>query len=347
MGKKVDKEFCMSSFLTFRYIAEENTIFKEGMNHKELLDINGKEMYYCDSSQEIDYYLKKILYNVDLSRAALLISGGIDSGILASYMPKGTRAYTAKCSAVGAVDETERAKKMCDKYGLEHIIVDITWQDYLDSIDDLMLQDGCPVFANEPQVYALAKKIKEDGNDIIIFGDNADMAFGGYDLLLAKDWDYEGWKKRFTFVDPKQVLKSPVDMDCIYSKYKIGQNGIDYIKFMDEIFAISSSGAYLNAFKLANIESIDPYSFLKMKKPFDLRRIRSGESKYYLRELFRNKYPEFNIPEKIAMPRAVEQWLSEWEGPQRDEFLCDCIRGLTGEQKFLIYSLERFLNLID
>ena len=28
---RVDKNYCMSSFLTFRYIDDENTVFKEGL----------------------------------------------------------------------------------------------------------------------------------------------------------------------------------------------------------------------------------------------------------------------------------------------------------------------------
>lgn len=34
-------------------------------------------------------------------------------------------------------------------------------------------------------------------------------------------------------------------------------------------------------------------------------------------------------------------------GPIREEFVPNCIEGMTGEQKFLVYSLERFLNLIE
>lgn len=46
------------------------------------------------------------------------------------------------------------------------------------------------------------------------------------------------------------------------------------------------------------------------------------------------------------MPRAVNQWMKDWEGPKRAEFIKGCADGLTGEQRFMIYSLERFLNLI-
>lgn len=343
----VDKNYCMSSFLAFRYIVDQNKTFKEGMEHDDYIPVADDKLIACGTAKDIDYQIKSMLEKLDLSNAAILLSGGIDSGILASYMPKGTKAYTARCSAVGAIDETERAKAYCDYYGLEHVIVDITWEDYLENIDKLMLNDGCPVFANEPQVYKLATVIKDAGAELIVFGDNADMAFGGYDGLLSKDWDYEGWKNRFTFVKPEYTLKVPTDMDCVYQDYKIGENGVDFLRFMYKIFASSSSGAYINAFKQADLAYFDPYAYLKMKDPLDLARVRAGESKYLLRELFRMKYPEIPVPEKIAMPRAMNQWMADWTGPTREEFLPHCTDGMTGEQKFLVYSLERFLNLIE
>ncbi len=343
----VDRNYCMSSFLAFRYVVDQDKTFKEGLEHDNYMPFPNDKLIACATAKDIDYQIRSMLEKMDLSNAAILLSSGMDSAILASYMPKGTKAYTARCSASGGIDETERAKEYCDYYGLEHVIVDVTWDDYLEGIDQLMLRDGCPVFANEPQVYKLARVIQESGTKLIIFGDNADMAFGGYDRLLEKDWDYAGWKNRFTFVKPECALKNPIDMDCVYQKYKIGQTGVDYIRFMHDIFASSSSGAYINSFKLAEMEYFDPYACLKMKDSLDLARVRNGESKYLLRELFRMKYPEILIPEKIAMPRAMDQWMADWSGPVRDEFIPHCTDGMTGEQKFLIYSLERFLNLIE
>ena len=343
----VDKNYCMSSFLAFRYIIDPNKTFQEGLFHDDYNPVPNDKLIACATAKDIDYHIQSMLDKIDLSNAAILLSGGMDSAILASYMPKGTKAYTAKCSAVGAIDETERAKAYCDYYGLEHIIVDITWEDYLENIDKLMLNDGCPVFANEPQVYKLTKIIKDAGIELIIFGDFADVAFGGMDGMLSEDWDYEGWKNRYTFVNPEKVLRTPVDMDVVYRNYKVGENGVDFLRFIDEIFASSSSGAYINSFKLAEMKFYDPYAYLKMKYPLDLKRVRAGESKYLLRELFRMKYPELPVPEKIAMPRAMNQWMADWAGPVRNEFLPHCTDGMTGEQKFLVYSLERFLNLIE
>ena len=64
-------------------------------------------------------------------------------------------------------------------------------------------------------------------------------------------------------------------------------------------------------------------------------------------ELFRQKYPGMEQPRKIPFARPMDQWLGEWTGPCRKEFLPRCINKMTGEQKYLVYSLEMFLNLIE
>ena len=67
----------------------------------------------------------------------------------------------------------------------------------------------------------------------------------------------------------------------------------------------------------------------------------------FIRELFEKLYPDFSVPKKIPMPRAVGQWLKNWNGPTREEFKENCIENLDGNQKWQVYCLEYFLNLID
>ncbi|MBD5521767.1 MAG: asparagine synthase [Lachnospiraceae bacterium] len=344
---KVDKNYCMSSYLCFRYVADPEIVFKEGVNHDDHNQIPVEDKFPCKSADDIDEYIKKILEEVDLSNAAIFLSGGMDSAILASYMPKGTKAYTARCVAKSAIDETERAAEYCRINGLEHVIVDVTWDDYLDTMDALMQRNGSPFIPNEPQAYVMARKIKEDGAKFVIYGNCADTEFGGMDKLLSRDWDYDGWVERFTFLSPDRVLKTPGDVKEVYDRYRIGDTGIDFIKFMKDIYAESSSAAYTNACKLAGLSYLDPYEKLRMADPLDLNRVRAGESKYLLRELFRKKYPMLPVPEKLGMSRPAEEWMKDWEGPKREEFLSGCVNGLSGEQKLLLFSLERFLNLLD
>ena len=271
----------------------------------------------------------------------------MDSAILASYMPAGIKAYTAKCIGRNAVDETEAARQICKINHLEHVIVEVGWSDYLDSMDQLMRNDGSPIIPNEPQAYKMAKQAKLDGAQYIVYGDCADTEFGGMDRLLSKDWNYNEWVERFSFVSPERVLKNPVNMSSVYDLYRVGENGIDFIAFISEIYAASAAVALSKACKFVGIQPIDPYERLKMAESLDLKRVRNGESKYLIRDLFRMKYPDLEIPEKLPMSRPAEDWMRDWRGPVREEFLPGCIEGLTGEQKFLVYSLERFLNLME
>ena len=109
-----------------------------------------------------------------------------------------------------------------------------------------------------------------------------------------------------------------------------------------------SYASYENAISAANMDFIDPYEKLKLSKPLDLGRIRNGESKYVIRDLFRMKYPDITIPLKQPMPRPVDEYFKDWEGPKRPEFRKDIdIKKYSGNQKWLLYCLERFLNMFD
>lgn len=342
----VDKAYCMSSYLTYRYVADPEKVFKEGVPHKEHSNVPDGEKAPCKTAEDIDRQIKYVLSQYDLSHAGLFLSGGMDSAILASYLPKGAKAYTARCVGTGAVDETARAAEYCRRNGLEHVIVDVSWEDYKRTMDELMLHDGCPIIPNEPQAYVMAKLAKNDGADCIVYGDCADTEFGGMTKLLSKDWDFDGFVERFTFCNPKDVLKQPADVSEVYETFRKENNGIDFVSFIAGPYALSAAGALTNAMDAVGIDYVDPYEHCCLGEPLDLARVRNGDSKYLIRELFRMKYPDLSVPEKLPMSRPADAWMKDWNGPTRDEFLPGCAKTLTGEQKLLLYSLERFLNLI-
>ena len=95
------------------------------------------------------------------------------------------------------------------------------------------------------------------------------------DKLLAEDWDFDKFAKRYTFLDPKLVLKNRVDVSDLFEKYRLPDNKIDFLTFMDEVYSIESSSSYLNAFNAAKIDYYDPYAILKMAEPLDLKRVRN------------------------------------------------------------------------
>lgn len=60
---------------------------------------------------------------------------------------------------------------------------------------------------------------------------------------------------------------------------------------------------------------IDSYDKLKLNHPLDLD-VNRKESKEAIRELFRMKYPEYPVPRKIPMPRPVDVYFKNWDGPK-------------------------------
>ena len=122
---------------------------------------------------------------------------------------------------------------------------------------------------------------------------------------------------------------------------------IDVPAFLTYFESEPSLNFYYDACDLAGIELYAPYSGTVMGVPLDLERVRNGENKYIVREVFSKLYPEFNIPAKVPMPRPMNEWFRDWKGPVREEFVPDCIEGLTGDQKWLVWVLEQYLNLLD
>jgi len=47
------------------------------------------------------------------------------------------------------------------------------------------------------------------------------------------------------------------------------------------------------------------------------------------------------------MPRPMDEWFENWEGPKRPEFWPNCHVNMTGDQKYYIWILEKFLEAQD
>lgn len=342
--KIVDKNYCMSHFLAFRFIEDENINFFNNLTHAVCKKQPQSEMESIVTVDDIDRIIKEKIHKFYVpNKTAIFLSGGIDSAILAAYVPKGTPAYTFKCIADGAINETEQANKYAKKYELEHRIVEIRWEDFKELTPEILKADGVPFHSIEIQLYKAAQLAKKQGIENFIIGNGADYVFGGMDKLLSKDWSFADFVKRYNSVEPSAALKKSVSVLSIYNRYRTSKKDIDYMKFMQEVMVAESYTSYMHAFENAGVKYLDPYATMKMAYPLDLARIRNGEPKYMIRELFKRKYPEFEIPTKIPMPRAMNQWLKDYK-VSRPEFIPNCTDSMTGDQKWLCWCLEQFLN---
>ena len=345
----IDKEFCMSSYLALRYIEKRGVDFCEQYHYKapalppEEKRISVKTVYDVDAVIKLQLDKKKQQYH----KIGLLLSGGMDSAVLASYL-SGCDAYTFRfMNGSFQSEELKRAEKFAAYYDLNLHYVDISWESVILVLEEVMKAKGGPVHSIEPQICLGALQAKAEGIDLMIIGDGSDYVFGGMDQLLSKDWSYQEFMKRCIYIEPAEVLVNPVSVEYLFERYRVGDN-IDFLEFYDTVITEESYGSYANAFDTAGLSCFDPYELLKLAEPLDLKRIRNGESKYIIRELFAQKYPDIPVPEKLPMPRPVDEYFKNWEGPKRPEF----IQGLdmtryTGNQKWLLWCLEQFLNMVE
>lgn len=340
----VDKKYCMSSYLAFRFIDKNDVDFFEGLHHFSTKLIRPEKLINVNSSSDIDNYLKEYFHSLRSSgeKLGIMLSGGMDSACLASYM-NGCDAYTFRfLNGTFQDKELKRAEYYAAKYNLKLHYVDITWEDVLNYLPIVVEHRQEPVHSIEPQIFKACLQAQKDGVERIILGECADSIFGGLDRFLSHEWEYEEFIDWFMFINPKDVLADPVDVTGVFKPFKKG-NQIDYVGFMQNVYLAESSKSYLNVFSALSINHSYPYEALTTK--LDIERIRNGDSKYLIRELFHMKYPNYPIPDKNPMPRPVDMYFSNWSGPKREEFRKDIdISKFTGNQKWQLWCLEWFLN---
>ncbi len=341
----VDKRYCMSSYMAFRYIEDENKDFYEGMRHECIKAVPDEQRILVHTSDDIDREIGKQMDMFKGRKKGILLSGGMDSAIVASYLG-GSHAYTFRfLGGEFQKEELARAEYYAKYYGLTLHYVDISWDTVVSHLDEVMEKKNAPVHSIEPQIMQAALQAKEDGVEMMFVGESSDLIFGGMDQLLAKDWTFEQFMNRYIFTKPEDVLADPESMQYLFERYRQGEH-IDFLSFMDDVFSIESSSSYLNAFAAADMPYYDPYAKLKMADKLNLYRIRHGEPKYLIRSLMSKKYPEIPVPDKVTMPRPVDAYFVGWEGPKRHEFRMDMdMKQFSGNQKWQMYCLERFLNL--
>jgi len=342
----IDKAFCMSSYLAFRYIEKEDADFYSGMHHENIKPLPAEKRTLVRTAYDIDREIGRQMEQFKDKKKGILLSGGMDSAIVASYL-SGSDAYTFRfLGGEYQAEELARAEYYAKFYGLNLHYVDISWDTVVTHLESVMKAKAAPVHSIEPQILQAALQAKADGIEMMFVGESSDLIFGGMDGLLAKDWTFNEFVDRYIFTKPEDVLENPVSMLYLFERYRKDGDKIDFLAFMDDVFSIESSSSYMNAFAVAGMPYFDPYARLKMADELDLYRVRHGESKYLIRELMHRKYPDIPVPNKVPMPRPVDTYFMTWTGPTRQEFK----KGLdmskfTGNQKWQMYCLERFLDM--
>lgn len=120
-------QYCLSSFLAFRYIVDPATEWMPGIR-PTYPEVSAQGQISVETMEEIDAQLRAIVARKISPAMGILLSGGIDSAILAALLPQGARAYTIKFNADQFLDESVQARVYANALGLQHTVVEVNWE---------------------------------------------------------------------------------------------------------------------------------------------------------------------------------------------------------------------------
>lgn len=342
---RIDPLYCACSFFQFRMVENGEYSFSEKFSPRRF-EIP-KDRTTVKNYNDLYKALKAAVdESFNDGKSALMLSSGIDSAILAHIVPEGTKAYTLRCNAPGAVDETAQAKRYAEICKLDHEVIDITWDDYINYTPLILCHMGQPIHSIEPQIYKAALIAKNAGFDNLIFGETADIIYGGHSIQLCREFQLDEYIDYHNFVDPRKALINGYIIREPYERHYV-DGRMDVYGFLNDIHLRQSPNSYVNSCSLAGINFVAPYLTTKLGMPLDLERIRCGENKYIVRELFHSLYPDMGQPKKLPLPRALDIWMSDYKGATRKEFRPGYGADLSPDQKWYIYIVEKFMDICD
>ena len=102
--------------------------FAEGLNRQKYVRIPNSAKTLVANAEETDLAIKNVFRLIQNEKLGMLLSGGMDSAVLASYMPEGSNAYTFRfLGGEFQKDELDRAKQFADLYKLNLHYIEIDW----------------------------------------------------------------------------------------------------------------------------------------------------------------------------------------------------------------------------
>ena len=81
----IDKKYCMSSYMAFRFIEKDDVDFGDGLKHKNIRPFPDDLRIPVHSSDDIDKEIEKQMQQFADKKKGALLSGGMDSAIVASW----------------------------------------------------------------------------------------------------------------------------------------------------------------------------------------------------------------------------------------------------------------------
>lgn len=154
------------------------------------LDFEHTPRYFEEKLRELLYDSVQVHMRSDVPIGAY-VSGGIDSGIIASIAAKAQQqsgqpfmGFTGKFSLSEEYDESRYAKALTDERNIPLHQVDITSKDFVDTIEKVIYHLDYPVAGpgSFPQYHV--SKLASQHRKVVLGGQGGDEIFGGYTRYL-------------------------------------------------------------------------------------------------------------------------------------------------------------------
>lgn len=162
----------------------------EGASYFDPLDLY-EPGRYADAdadaiSREIDEYMTEAVSKrvSPGARVALAVSGGVDSGYIAQKLKQADVDFRGYNLAYGDYDEHDRVDQLATSLDLTIDRVQITAEEIIASFEASNALGSEPVAFNDAALRVLARRVRQDGFDVMWDGDGADRLFLGMNSHL-------------------------------------------------------------------------------------------------------------------------------------------------------------------
>lgn len=198
--------FSLERFFTYRYVPGQETmwqgVIKLQPGHRliktkeqqtiesywkpsfEDHNTNISTQQYTEQLEELLSETVKLHLDADVPLGVLL-SGGLDSSTILAFAKAQSNAVKAAFSIGfkqgGEFDETNYAKQVADHFGIEHVVVKIDEQDFINGLQEFIwFQDEPLADPTGLPLYLICQEAKKTVT-VLLSGEGADEIFTGYD----------------------------------------------------------------------------------------------------------------------------------------------------------------------
>lgn len=284
----------------------------------------------------IDYIESRM--NGLTGKVGLLLSSGMDSAILAKFLPPGSIAYTFDYGTQREDLSEFHGASFFVKDGVTHKRIEITKERFYWALDEVIRLKQMPAVPHEAAIYLACLEAKKDGVDHLATGVGADGRFGGFSHFY-KDRTVAGFKENLhkQFVSPQKALVDPVNVDWVFEKY-MEAGKINVQRFLLEVG--TEGTAVTDVIRCSGLDAVNPYTELRYAKVL----ADGSQAKGFIKSAFDRVYPGQKPNKKYALPVPYGAWIEGYT-PSRPEFRKVTLKQFGGKRFHQVYSLERYMDL--